>query len=64
MLSGVWLFETPWTAAHQAYLSITNSRSLLFTIRKVKYGPEAGEWEEGEEQRLTCCDFLKITLGE
>ena len=27
--SRVWLFETPWTAAHQASLSITNSRSLL-----------------------------------
>ena len=25
-LSRVWLFETPWTAAHQASLSITNSR--------------------------------------
>ena len=25
----VWLFGTPWTAAHQASLSITNSRSLL-----------------------------------
>ena len=24
-----WLFATPWTAAHQASLSITNSRSLL-----------------------------------
>ena len=24
-----WLFPTPWTAARQAYLSITNSRSLL-----------------------------------
>ena len=29
LLSGVWLFATPWTAAHQASLSITNSRSLL-----------------------------------
>ena len=29
MLSGVRLFATPWTAAHQASLSITNSRSLL-----------------------------------
>ena len=29
MLSRVWLFETPWTAIHQASLSITNSRSLL-----------------------------------
>ena len=28
-LSHVWLFATPWTAACQAYLSITNSWSLL-----------------------------------
>ena len=28
-LSRVWLFETPWIAAHQTSLSITNSRSLL-----------------------------------
>ena len=28
-LSVVWLFATPWTAAHQASLSITNSPSLL-----------------------------------
>ena len=28
-LNRVWLFATPWTAAHQASLSITNSRSLL-----------------------------------
>ena len=28
-LSRVWLLATPWTAAHQASLSITNSRSLL-----------------------------------
>ena len=27
--SSVWLFVTPWTAAYQASLSITNSRSLL-----------------------------------
>ena len=29
LLSHVWLFATPWTAALQAYLSLTNSRSLL-----------------------------------
>ena len=29
LLSSVWLFATPWTAAHQASLSITNSRSWL-----------------------------------
>ena len=28
-LSHIQLFVTPWTAAHQAFLSITNSRSLL-----------------------------------
>ena len=28
-LSHVWLFATPWTAAHQASLSITNSWRLL-----------------------------------
>ena len=28
-LSHVWLFVSPWTAAHQASLSITNSWSLL-----------------------------------
>ena len=28
-LSRVWLFATPWTVAHQASLSITNSWSLL-----------------------------------
>ena len=28
-LGCVWLFATPWTAAHQASLSITNSQSLL-----------------------------------
>ena len=27
--SHVWLFATPWTAAHQASLSITNSQSLV-----------------------------------
>ena len=29
LLSHVWLFVTPWTAAHQAFLSITNTQSLL-----------------------------------
>ena len=28
-LSHIWLFATPWTAAHQASLTITNSQSLL-----------------------------------
>ena len=29
LLSRVWLFATPWTAAQKASLSITNSRNLL-----------------------------------
>ena len=29
LLSCVWLFATPWTAAHQVSLSITNSQCLL-----------------------------------
>ena len=29
LFSHVWLFATPWTVAHQASLSITNSQSLL-----------------------------------
>ena len=34
-LSHVRLFVTPWTAAHQASLSITNSQSLLMSIQLV-----------------------------
>jgi len=36
-LSHVWLFATPWTAVHQASLSITNSQSLfkLMSIESV-----------------------------
>ena len=29
LLSHVWLFANPWTTAHQASLSLTNSQSLL-----------------------------------
>ena len=32
LLSHVWFFVTPWSAAHQASQSITNSRSLLKLI--------------------------------
>ena len=35
LLSRVWLFATPWIAAHQASLSITNSRSSL-TLTSIK----------------------------
>ena len=35
LLSRVLFFATPWTAAHQAFLSITNSRSL-FKLRSIE----------------------------
>ena len=34
-LSCIWLFATPWTGAHQAALSIANSRSLLTHVHWV-----------------------------
>ena len=34
-LSRIQLFPTPWTAAHHASLSITNSQSLLMSIQSV-----------------------------
>ena len=36
LLSHVWLFETPWTAALQASLSFTNSQNLL-KLMSIKY---------------------------
>jgi len=36
-LSHDWLFATPWTAAHQAFLSITNSRSLLIQKQRHRF---------------------------
>ena len=35
LLSRVRLFVTPWTAAHQSFLSITNYQSLLMSIESV-----------------------------
>ena len=36
LLSRVWLFATPWTAVHQASLSITNSWSLLKLLKSIE----------------------------
>ena len=43
LLSCVRLFVTPWTAAHQAPLSITNSQSLLKLL--LNCGVGADSWE-------------------
>ena len=50
-LSRVWLFVTPWTAAHQASLSITNSWSLLKLMSIVLVVPS---------NRLILCCFLLL----
>ena len=51
-LSRVWLFATPWTAAHQASLSITNSQSLL-TLMSI-------EWVMPSNHLILCCPLLLL----
>ena len=51
-LSRVWLFATPWTAAHQASLSITNSRSLL-TLMSI-------ELMMPSNRLILCCPLLLL----
>ena len=48
-VSHVWLFATPWIAAHKASLSITNSRSML------KLMPI--ESEMPSNHLILCCPF-------
>ena len=50
-LSHVWLFVTPWTAAHQASLSITNSQSSLKLTSIESVMPSS---------HLTFCCFLLL----
>ena len=50
MLSHVWLFATPWTAAHQASLSITNSWSWLKPISIESMMPS--------NHLICCCPLL------
>ena len=49
-LSHVWLFATPWTAVHQASLSITNPQSLLKLI--------SIEWVMPSNHLILCCPLL------
>ena len=49
-LSRVWLFATPWTAALQASLSITNSQSLLGLMSE--WLSPKSQWCEVESQAL------------
>ena len=50
LLSYVWLFETPWTAAHQVSLFITNSRSQLKLISIESVMPS--------NHLILCCPLL------
>ena len=54
-LSHVQLFVTPWTAAHQAFLSITNSWSLL-TLMCI-------ELVMPSNHLILCCHLLPIPSG-
>ena len=51
-LSHVWLFATPWTAAHQASLSITNSWSPLKPMSLESVMPS--------NQPILCCPLLLL----
>ena len=53
-LSHVWLFATPWTAAQQASLSITNSRSLLKLMSIELVMPS--------NHLILCCPLLLLPL--
>ena len=50
LLSGVLLFETPWTAAYKAFLSINNSQSLL--------KPMPNAWVMPSNHLILCPHFL------
>ena len=52
LLSRIWLFLTPWTAARQASLSITNSRSLLKLMSIESVMPS--------NQLILCCPLLLL----
>ena len=51
-LSHIRLFETPWTAAHQASLSITNSQSLLKLMSFESVMPS--------NHLILCCSLLLL----
>ena len=54
LLSHVWLFATPWIAAHQASLSITHSGSSLKLMCIESVMPSS--------HLILCCPFLLLPL--
>ena len=55
LFSYVWLFVNPWTAAYQASLSITNSKSLLKLMSTESVMPS--------NHPIFCCPFLLLPSG-
>ena len=53
LLSHVWLFATPWTAARQVSLSIANSQSLLKLVSIMLVMPS--------NHLIICCPLLLLT---
>ena len=53
-LSHIQLFVTPWTAARQASLSITNSQSLLKLVHRV------GDATQPSHPLILCCPLLLL----
>ena len=52
LLSHIWLFATPWTAARQSSLSITNSQSLLKLMSVESVMPS--------NHLILCCPLLLL----
>ena len=55
LLSHIWLFANPWTAARQASLSFTVSRSLLKLM--------SFEWVMPSNHCILCCPFSPYLLS-
>ena len=60
-LSGVWLFATPWTAACQASLSITNSQSLPKISHKVNIKSLKEKLQSRKEDYFSWSSRLGLT---
>ena len=66
LLSRVWLFTTPWTAARQASLSITSSQSLTphgFTVPGVWFLDMGKGWSEWCKENICSRQMLSCLLG-
>ena len=64
MLSHVQLFATPWTAACQASLSITNSQSLL-KLMSIELVMQSNQYAAAAKSRQSCptpCDSIDGSL--